>query len=362
MQKIKNKYLLCTDCQQTLEIVDVLQFADVNKTIPSYAIFKCKCQMYPLVKGILYLHRDVFSKKTVVFLKQRQPIMALFTLLNFRFPTLLMQISIFTSILSQLLSIILKYHLLVYIGFKNVMYLLTFISFSKNTSCYFRNRERYPSYYFNFLAANLIKNRLTRVIDIGCGPGQFFQHLGKIVRHENIYGIDKSFANLFLARIFFANSKISLICFDVDHGLPFISNYFDICLSNDFFHYLKNKRLFITELTRVSKTDGIIALLHISNKLLGHSPIKTISAIALKKLLKKCGYRDIAIYSDESLWDKITKNLIIKLNRPDSLQKLRSCEIYTVFAAKMNLPDELVLPSGVFNQIKKVNIITKDQI
>lgn len=345
MEKEFLKLVRCVYCNQQFEI-----YRRINKSI----IFTCSCQKYPFINRILYLKHDKARKQATAYLLQGKEKKALLSLLNVRFLLKLpLAVLILLSDFSKLVTKLTKKHFYQLLGFEKTVSLLTFFYYEKSESRYLKKRRRIPSYFFSLFAANLIKDNSTRVVDIGCGVGHLLPILSQKSNSKNVFGIDQSFINLFLARTFFSPSTF-LICVDVENGLPFVDESLDIVLATDSFHYIKTKRFFLQEVARITKFNGKVAVSHTLNA--PDNNIKGLSPNSLSKLLQQTGFNQISIYSNLSLWRSLSQNIPVRLDQSDSHQILKRCQAYSTFASKIQLPRTVQLTAKQHKLLKKTNI------
>lgn len=293
-------------------------------------IIRCDCALYPVVANIIYLKRDRYAKKAIVFIRKRKYISAFLILLNLRklllFPVLL--IYKFNKIFNK-------------IGFKKTVKFLSFFSSSKKWFWYLINRDKIPSYHISRLAYNLVKSNNPCVVDLGCGVGQALSN--------NAIGIDKSFVNLLLARIFFATSNNILICSDLEKGLPFKTSSLDLIISTDTFHYLRNKSLFLKEIKRCLNISGILSIVHTLN-VSKKGNISGLTPVKFKKMAEDAGFRKLIVLSNETILEKmiINKNRKIRIESKDT--NIKKCYAFNLFAAKTDFPKKYIKLSDLNNR------------
>ena len=97
-----------------------------------------------------------------------------------------------------------------------------------------------------------------KVLECGCGAGDFTSYLSKFVIEKNIslYGIELSEAQLKNARLKVQDSSIHLIKGSITK-MPFEDNYFDFVIGNSILHHL-DMELAGKEIRRVLKPGGRI--------------------------------------------------------------------------------------------------------
>lgn len=199
-------------------------------------------------------------------------------------------------------------------------------------------------YECNNLGKQLIcKNNIGRFLDIGCGNGSLTIEFAKILNSKEIYGIEYADECRFEAE-----SK-GVICrkYDLNEKWDFIDDCFDFILSSQNIGYMHNTRLYLEECYRCLKpngqiiilTENLASLINITALIFGWQPFSTtcingwslgnpliwhvnepknqeliekyyhlgisglvghvrvLSSLGLRDLLKKVGFKKIAIYT-----------------------------------------------------------------
>jgi SAM-dependent methyltransferase len=284
-------------------------------------ILRCGCYEYPQIFGITYLIKDDIARKANVLIRNGKDTKALGVLLGVGLRSFLTLLFIRGVRSSGFLS----YELAVRIlgsSFENNHWISYLI---KRKDCsYFQVSQ---------LLFSSVGKGHTMVLDIGCGDGQIFKSIPVKGRKKFLFGVDRVFLNLFLARIFFAKNPVLLICCDVENGLPFADARFDVVHTNDTLHYIENKSFVLEEVSRVIKKSGVLVAIH-NNKILIGKDIFGISVSSFQEILKSVGFNFNHFYSDELLRFKLIVNDSI-LNTQENLDLKNKKEVYSVFAAKI---------------------------
>ncbi|WP_367606003.1 malonyl-ACP O-methyltransferase BioC [Legionella sp. W05-934-2] len=98
----------------------------------------------------------------------------------------------------------------------------------------------------------------TRILDLGCGVGQFSQALKKRYPKAHIVGIDLSYQMLNVAKLKQSwRSKWSLVGGDIA-TLPFANESFDLVFSNQAVHWVENVNALFSELHRIMAVNGCL--------------------------------------------------------------------------------------------------------
>lgn len=100
---------------------------------------------------------------------------------------------------------------------------------------------------------NLIdKNSNARLLDIGCGDGEFTMRIIEKLKTDEVYGIEIDPNKAKTA----SEKGIEVKICDVNKPFPFNDCYFDIVTTNQVIEHLHNLDNFFKELYRILKKDG----------------------------------------------------------------------------------------------------------
>jgi methionine biosynthesis protein MetW len=101
------------------------------------------------------------------------------------------------------------------------------------------------------------KYEFERILDVGCGDGNFSMLIGKACRAKEVYGIEISEKGVEMAR------KNGVKCYQLDvdeEDFPFEDNFFDAVFAGEIIEHLYDTDHFLNEAYRVLKADGILVL------------------------------------------------------------------------------------------------------
>jgi len=323
--------LRCPYCQSSIRLLD------------GNDLVQCQCDIYPILAGILYLQKNQTKEKILKYLQQKRKDKALASLAAFSF---------LSKIFFRLVPLFVPFYKK--LGFKNLINFFKLLGYPNGWAKYLKNRDKIPSFFISLLVSDFIRSNRGILVDFGCGSGNLFPYYYQYIRPEKIIGIDKSFLNLYLSRLFFAKKDTLLVCADVEKGIPFQSKSAQIVLMSDFLHNLKNKSFFIKELGRITRENGQGAISHILNKKTPTWPNASGEyPLIIKNKIKKSGFKNCVAISNNKVWSSITAQTKIILEE-DKLTD--DSYAYNVFFSKNKLPKSLNLGKKERQSFKKTVI------
>ena len=99
--------------------------------------------------------------------------------------------------------------------------------------------------------------RFNRILDIGCGDGNFSIFLKKSCKAEEVFGIDISKKGVDFARL----NGVNAFQLDIDEkNFPFENNYFNAIFAGEVIEHLYDPDKMLEECYRVLHPDGIFVL------------------------------------------------------------------------------------------------------
>lgn len=148
-------------------------------------------------------------------------------------------------------------------------------------------------------------SRPLKILDIGCGTGEFALKLRKHKKDSNIFGIDISvdMVNVAKAKTKF-DKDVDFRIGDVEK-MPYDNNYFDCITCAHSFHHYPNKGKAIGEMFRVLKNDGKAMIIDgYKDGFLGkvifdfiikkhEGDVHHLHSMQFHRMMKKTGFRNI---------------------------------------------------------------------
>lgn len=117
--------------------------------------------------------------------------------------------------------------------------------------------NRWPFYIEATTRETLARAKLAprdRVLDVGCGTGALLHRLSERRGDVELYGVDAVPAMLEIARRRLPSAV--LLCAGWGERLPFAAEQFDVVVSCNMFHYIREPVLALQEMRRVMRPGG----------------------------------------------------------------------------------------------------------
>lgn len=108
-----------------------------------------------------------------------------------------------------------------------------------------------------FLLGLLEKNEDAKVLDIGCGGGDFSKQVADKLQTDKVFGIDIKKESVVKAH---QKNNINSVVADCEKSLPFRDRSFDIVISNQLIEHLGDTDNFIKEVYRILRRGGLCIL------------------------------------------------------------------------------------------------------
>lgn len=205
--------------------------------------------------------------------------------------------------------------------------------------------ERFGNVIVNFIRKKLKSEKTVRVLEIGFGEGKCLLDLYSIFPQVEFYGINKETGgSMYSRKNFLKNAKefevkVSLdnlprpFFYDVEKGLKFKDNFFDLVISQVSIPYVGNKAKLYEEVWRVLKPEGS-AFLHIDRTRIPALPeflkVKTETPLCIiyennkiiefKKVINRIRKKGFDVRLTWSLPKKKQRNLLMTKNNSQALK------------------------------------------
>lgn len=112
--------------------------------------------------------------------------------------------------------------------------------------------KRFAKTRVKYLKKHFIRTNPKKILELGCGEGSLGYRIKEILGNAEIYGLDISAGALKLAK----EKGLIVKRADLNEGIPYDSQEFDLVFSNQVIEHIDNTDLFIKESFRVLKKGG----------------------------------------------------------------------------------------------------------
>jgi len=167
---------------------------------------------------------------------------------------------------------------------------------------------------FNFLDKYSQPN--SKLLDIGCGTGDISREIEK--KGHKVTGVDFSTAAIKIAKV----SGLNCDVVDVDEGLPFKKNSFDLVWAGDLIEHVFDPIFVFEEINRVLVPNGHLFItvpndLHIANRL----------KILFGKSYQESVLKEYGQYKHHTFFSKGLLNFMLKKNSFKTQEMIYKCRI-----------------------------------
>jgi len=179
---------------------------------------------------------------------------------------------------------------------------------------------------------SLVKeDQTSRFIDLGCDDGNLSLEVARKIATKSVYGLEKNQSNLADC----CEKGICVIVGDLDKGIPFKSNSFDVILNNQVIEHVCNTDLLLREIHRILKPAGyaIISTNNISSwtnivaMLFGKQPFPNHPSdeILTGRFLSKDELLPTATFSHRRIFSFPALSGLLKYHHFEIIEKKGSC-------------------------------------
>jgi len=180
------------------------------------------------------------------------------------------------------------------------------------------------SSYFSYCHEKLFKimnlKEDSRILDIGCGTGEAFKKISRLLNRCFLYGIDISKGMITKAKSKNFERNHAQFIVAESNSIPYKDEYFDFVFTTNSFHHYEDPVKTLKETKRVLKSGGSFFLLDVCRTVslsikiwdLYHRLIKRghkryYSTIEIEDFLKSAGYNNINLKFNEKGFFKYKK-------------------------------------------------------
>lgn len=104
------------------------------------------------------------------------------------------------------------------------------------------------------IASQIEPAQSAKILDVGCSDGKELIKMVKNIKNPQIWGVDIDKSAIYSAQ----KLGIKAVIGNIEEGLPFKSNFFDIVIANQIIEHLNDVDFFIKEIKRVTRTNGYL--------------------------------------------------------------------------------------------------------
>ncbi|MDA1231620.1 MAG: class I SAM-dependent methyltransferase [Planctomycetota bacterium] len=164
---------------------------------------------------------------------------------------------------------------------------------------------------FAEIVRGLLPADATRVLDLGCGPGDVMLRLAHVCPSLRITAVDGSPAMIRLAATAIEAAKLGLSIVTMQGyvpGLPFNDGQFDAVLSKDFLHHLPDPMSLWLEVRRLAKPGGFICVMDLRRPTSAQAALEIVEAVAANEaeILKFDFYNSLlAAFTPDEIRDQL---------------------------------------------------------
>lgn len=207
-----------------------------------FGITACNCNHYPVIAGIINIYEspDLINRRLGQLIQGHRFDLAVWRAIT---GARRHKIIVFSAyLLSE------KLHLHLPINW--LLKLLIFSGPSRSWFKYLLHRSSRSEIQLFTDLSNRHQINYTSTADIGCGIGSLYKIFPTVPPHY--IGIDKSFLSLLIFRL--SHPSVTLVCADIETGLPLAQNSQSTILIMDTFSLLKSKPQVLSQISRALST------------------------------------------------------------------------------------------------------------
>jgi SAM-dependent methyltransferase len=325
--------LQCPYCGSALQMVLGTGDSNAHENDAAYGVFRCGCSEYPIVHGIPILQHIEGLETVTALIRSRRFHEALkLTLVVFRMKwahRTVVQRFRYERMCGKLVS--------------------------SNSACFeeavrwIRQPQTFADYLFHryanpsFLASiapimSLADLSTCRpgalVLDMGCGAGHSSFLMGQLFPNLEVVCADQDFSNVYLSQRFMSPNRLHL-CIDAELPSPLPDRCIDALFCLDSFHYMKCKRLFVTELKRITHTNSYWLFPHLHNAL--QENITAGIPLTPEAYLDCFAGLGARLFTEKNLLHALANNHVAELDAPAQTSEVEAAGVLTLVAGPEGL-------------------------
>jgi SAM-dependent methyltransferase len=195
---------------------------------------------------------------------------------------------------------------------------------------YFAFRFGQPRHLVALSLLHLVQQPSKPLLDLACGFGQITWSLLAHAQGQPVFGIDRSFFAVYVAKYWMAPQG-HYVCCDADGSLPFPDDSLSAVICSDAIHYFAQKAMIFRELQRVVGHEGMIVMPSMRNSRVKQLHIcQSLSPEGYAALLTGVPHR---LLSDSSILDRYRLGCGPALARSDDRKVLDEAALLSLVAS-----------------------------
>lgn len=238
--------IICPYCHHHFKIASI--FRKNNQQIEFGTVY-CHCDEFPIIFGILYLHRQN-TKNIITNLRKKHFFLALSLALNLgKFRKCLLWIFIQLNKIIRISPA----------NFINKFLIMNTFKLSPSLYHYYFHRHQEKESYLFFIPLFFLKSPTNlHWLDIGSGLQNHYRQLHQSYPEIQLITLEKYFQNIFLSRLFYPEINCLYLCSDISTGPHFLPNTLDCITFIDSLPFIEKQKETLLQAQVYLKKNGYI--------------------------------------------------------------------------------------------------------
>lgn len=331
MTKKELSDLICPYCNSSFNINK--SFIKKNKNIIFGTVY-CSCDEFPIIEGILYLHKNR-AKKIVDSLKKH------------RLQSATIQALSLSRIKNIFFTLFRQFNKSFKISPNNlinrILIIFIFKIPAKQFRYYFsRNQEIESLLFFMPLSLKRVTNN-SLWLDVGSGIMNYYDYLHHIYPKLKVISVENLFTNIYLSNLFFPHKNVTYICSDFTTGLHSPIKTIDIITFIDSFPFIEKQKSSLKLASSLLKKNGLLYISSLVEHIYLNDSANTYPLST--KLIKTFLSTPCQIFDEAKLCQKL---FIKKTLQSSLLSSSLSPEFrYSLLWPCQTLPERVFIPSSL---------------